>query len=191
VRSRASPAEVGWPGASQPRAPQNPYVTISRHTALVVLVISQPVSPRPSARSTSAAGQPRHQSPAWLLPGSELLVLLHGPPQQVGADAAEQGIQRRAKEAPVIVHPATVLRRCISGHTGRLPGFTRSEIDQHGVVTPQVLHQGACPETASVRPAATTSNTPPGGVLQKLSVELPVPRHATGWGPPENLGPPG
>ena len=30
---------VGSPGASQPRAPTDPYVTVSRHTALVVLII--------------------------------------------------------------------------------------------------------------------------------------------------------
>jgi hypothetical protein len=30
---------VGWPGASQPPAPTDPYVTVSRHTALVALII--------------------------------------------------------------------------------------------------------------------------------------------------------
>src|SRR5664280_2174303 len=49
---------VGWPGASQPPAPTDPYVTVSRHTALVALIIWWPVSPRPSARSTSAGMQP-------------------------------------------------------------------------------------------------------------------------------------
>jgi hypothetical protein len=32
---------VGWPRASQPGAPTDPYVTISRHTALVALVTGQ------------------------------------------------------------------------------------------------------------------------------------------------------
>src|SRR5450755_1528342 len=53
-----------------------------------------------------------------------------------------------------------ILSGCISGLTGRLPGLTRSAIDQHRVVTPQVLHQTPRPETTSVRPAATTSTTP-------------------------------
>jgi len=52
-----------------------------------------------------------------------------------------------------------LLSGCIPGHTGRLPCFTRSAIDQHWVVTPQVLHQTPRPETTSVRPAATTSTT--------------------------------
>src|SRR5664280_585357 len=52
------PGMVGWPGASQPPAPTDPYVTVSRHTALVALIIWWPVSPRPSARSTSAGMQP-------------------------------------------------------------------------------------------------------------------------------------
>jgi hypothetical protein len=47
-----------------------------------------------------------------------------------------------------------------TGHTGRLPGFTRSAIDQHRIVTTQVLRQVPRPETTSVRPAATTSTTP-------------------------------
>ncbi len=33
---------VGWPGASQPRAPTDPDVTVSRHPALVVLVTGLP-----------------------------------------------------------------------------------------------------------------------------------------------------
>src|SRR5664279_1314939 len=35
------------------------------------------------------------------LPGAELLVLVHDPPQQVGVDAVEHGIQRRAVEGAV------------------------------------------------------------------------------------------
>src|SRR5258708_5875394 len=37
-------------------------------------------------------------------------------------------------------HVPDVLWGCKPGHTARLPGFTRSAIDQHRVVTPQVLH---------------------------------------------------
>ena len=49
----------GGPGRLSPGLPQNPYVTVSRHTALAVLVIWRPVSPRPSARSTAAGWRPR------------------------------------------------------------------------------------------------------------------------------------
>ena len=38
ARSRSFLGEVGWPGDRGPRAPTEPYVTVSRHTALVVLV---------------------------------------------------------------------------------------------------------------------------------------------------------
>src|SRR5258708_20267980 len=55
---------------------------------------------------------------------------------------------------------ADLLWGCKPGHTARLPGLIRSAIDQHRVVTPQVLHLAPCPETASLAPAATTS-TPP------------------------------
>src|ERR1035437_651939 len=101
---------VGWPGASQPRAPTDPYVTVSRHTALVVLVIWQPALPRPSVRSTAAGFWPLLPGPGHLLPGPQLLVLIHEPPQQVGVDAVEHGMQRRAVEGPVIGHPAPCLR---------------------------------------------------------------------------------
>src|ERR1017187_4818635 len=53
-----------------------------------------------------------------------------------------------------------VLRGSRPGRTGRLFGSSRSAIDQHRVVTPQVLRQASRPETASVRAAATTSTTP-------------------------------
>jgi hypothetical protein len=36
---KGPPGMVGWPGASQPPAPTDPYVTVSRHTALVALII--------------------------------------------------------------------------------------------------------------------------------------------------------
>ena len=53
-----------------------------------------------------------------------------------------------------------LLRGRISGRTGHLPDFTRSAIDPHRAVTPQVLHQRPCPETAKLRTAATRSTTP-------------------------------
>src|SRR5258708_22542632 len=37
-------------------------------------------------------------------------------------------------------HVTDVLWGCKPGHTARLPGLIRSAIDQHRVVTPQVLH---------------------------------------------------
>ena len=37
ISAHISP-EVGWPGNRGSRAPTEPYVTVSRHTALVVLV---------------------------------------------------------------------------------------------------------------------------------------------------------
>ena len=43
--------------------------------------------------------------PSGLLPGSEALVLLHDPPQHVGVDTVEHGIQRRAVECPIVRHP--------------------------------------------------------------------------------------
>ena len=56
----------GGPGESHPRAPTDPYVTVSRYTALVVLVIWRPVSPRPSVRSTAAGWRPLLPWPWWL-----------------------------------------------------------------------------------------------------------------------------
>ena len=41
-------------------------VTVSRYTALVVLVIWRPVSPRPSVRSTAAGWRPLLPWPWWL-----------------------------------------------------------------------------------------------------------------------------
>src|ERR1019366_7268348 len=55
---------------------------------------------------------------------------------------------------------ADVLRGSRPGRTGRLFGSSRSAIDQHRVVTPQVLRQASRPATASVRAAAATSTTP-------------------------------
>jgi hypothetical protein len=56
-RDRHAVSRSGSPGESHPRAPSDPYVTVSRHTALVALVTRQPgpTSPRPIARRTSAA----------------------------------------------------------------------------------------------------------------------------------------
>jgi len=61
---------------------------------------------------------------------------------------------------PEIGGPAPLLRGCKPARTGRPSGSTRSVIDQHQVVTPQVLHQAPCLEPTSVRAAATTSTTP-------------------------------
>ncbi len=52
----------GSRGESHPPAPTDPYVTVSRHTALVVLIIWRPVSPKPSVRSTAAVTPPRRSS---------------------------------------------------------------------------------------------------------------------------------
>ncbi len=56
-RDRHGVSRSGSPGESHPRAPTDPYVTVSRHTALVALVARQPgpTSPRPIVRRTSAA----------------------------------------------------------------------------------------------------------------------------------------
>ncbi len=53
------PDEPTWTGRVArgnltPGLPQNPCVTVSRYTALAVLVIRWPVSPRPSVRSSAA-----------------------------------------------------------------------------------------------------------------------------------------
>src|ERR1035437_5266772 len=56
----------GDPGRLSPGLPQNPYVTVSRYTALVVLVIWRPVSPRPSARSPAAGWRPLRPLTGWL-----------------------------------------------------------------------------------------------------------------------------
>ncbi len=56
----------GSPGGSHPRAPTDPYVTVSRHTALVILISWRPVSPRPSVPSTAVGQRPRGSSPGWL-----------------------------------------------------------------------------------------------------------------------------
>ena len=79
--------------------------------------------------------------------------------RQCSSNAAEPCPRSAAGTSPN--NAIAILLGCIPGHTGRLPGFTRSAIDQHWVVTPQVLHQAPRPETTSVRPAATTSTTPP------------------------------
>jgi hypothetical protein len=62
-RGRPGMRWSGSPGESHPRAPTDPYVTVSRHTALVVLIIEGPVSPRPSGRSTEGCARWRLSSP--------------------------------------------------------------------------------------------------------------------------------
>ncbi len=65
----------------------------------------------------------------------------------------------RCRSAAPCLLSRKILRGCISGRTGHLPDLARSAIDQHRVVTPQVLHQRPCPETAKLRAAATRSTT--------------------------------
>ena len=70
--------------------------------------------------------------------------------------------------APRRKSPAAVPEPCLLGvlwgsglgRTGHLDSSSRSSIDQNWVVTPQVLREAACLETAGVRAAATTNTTP-------------------------------
>jgi hypothetical protein len=51
----ARPLRSGGPGESHPRAPTDPYVTVSRHTALVILVTRRR-GPMPSGRRAWGTG---------------------------------------------------------------------------------------------------------------------------------------
>jgi hypothetical protein len=53
-------------GNLTPGLPQNPCVTVSRYTALAVLVIRCPVSSRPSVRSSAAVWRPLRPASWWL-----------------------------------------------------------------------------------------------------------------------------
>jgi len=82
-----------------------------------------------------------------------------GAPRSSGVLSRQgQLVIRRAAHAQCRV--PRILRGSTTVPMGRLRGSPWQENDQHEVVTPQVLRQAPCAETASVRPAATTSTTP-------------------------------
>ena len=98
ARSRSFLGEVGWPGDRGPRAPTEPYVTVSRHTALVVLVsphgarLGNPGPVREVAWRflDACVPLPHGSGPA----GPQSAVLSPEPPDQVGVDSPEQGVER-------------------------------------------------------------------------------------------------
>src|SRR5438046_7875358 len=82
---------VGWPGASQPPAPTDPGVTVSRHRALLT-GLSVRTDPLPvgeqSGRSLEEPGPPPLEPPV----GPQPPVLLPSPAPQVGTDAPQAGL---------------------------------------------------------------------------------------------------
>src|SRR3954471_12698148 len=96
--------EVGWPGASQPPAPSDPGVTVSRHRALLISPSGR-ADLRPMREETGLAvlesGPPAHES----LMGPQPSVFLPGPAPQVGVDAPQEGHHGGAVEPSVVVHP--------------------------------------------------------------------------------------
>jgi hypothetical protein len=95
-------------GESHLSALTDPYVTISRHTALVVLVTRRgdmggPGPVREELRPPCGGLRPRGLG---LLPSPQPFELLAHPPHQVGVDAFQEGIQSRSVEGSEVLHPA-------------------------------------------------------------------------------------
>src|ERR1035441_8317433 len=105
----------GGPGRLSPGLPQNPYVTVSRYTALVVLVIWRPVSPRPSARSTAAGWRPLRPWTGGLSSSSVATCACSGSTPTGRCGGVKDGIQRRVVERPVIGRVPPVLSGCKTG----------------------------------------------------------------------------
>ena len=92
----------GSRGESHPPAPTDPCVTVSRHTALVILVIRR-TGPRAPMSSARTCGDTARRSPAasqGLLLGPQPLVLLADPAHQVGVDARAGADTARSGRTP-------------------------------------------------------------------------------------------
>ena len=95
---------VGWPGASQPPAPSDRSVTVSRHRALLTSR-SVRAGPLPVGEQAGLArGEPCPPSSESFV-GSQPLVLPSSPARQVGVDALQEGSHHERAIPPVIVHP--------------------------------------------------------------------------------------
>lgn len=98
ARSPTFSREVGWPGDRGPRAPTEPYVTVSRHTALVVLASPHgtgfgdpgPVHEVARRLLDARVPLPHGSGPA----GPQSAVLPPEPPDHVGVDSSQQGVER-------------------------------------------------------------------------------------------------
>src|SRR5204862_6130437 len=77
---------VGWPGASQPPAPEDPGVTVSRHRAPLTSR-SAPADPPPVGEQTRFSFEHPGPPPLEPLVGTQPSVLLPCPAPQVDADA--------------------------------------------------------------------------------------------------------
>src|SRR6266498_1844999 len=84
----------GWPGASQPPAPTDPGVTVSRHRALLTSR-SERTNPSPMGEQAGFSLEEPGPPPLEPLVGPQPPVLLPSPAPQVEADAPEEGIHLR------------------------------------------------------------------------------------------------
>src|SRR6266542_1654583 len=84
----------GWPGASQPPAPTDPGVTVSRHRALLTNR-SERTNPSPMGEQAGFSLEEPGPPPLEPLVGPQPPVLLPSPVPQVEADAPEVGIHLR------------------------------------------------------------------------------------------------
>src|SRR5216683_2636407 len=96
--------EVGWPGASQPPAPTDPYVSLSAHTALLIQLseVVRPPPVREQPRFTSGDPVPPRLGS---LERPQPLVLLARPPQDAGVDPVQKRHQRGPVKPAVVAEP--------------------------------------------------------------------------------------
>src|SRR6266542_1412676 len=94
----------GWPGASQPPAPTDPGVTVSRHRALLTSR-SERTNPSPMGEQAGFSLEEPGPPPLEPLVGPQPPVLLPSPAPQAEADASDEGIHLRPVVPAVVVHP--------------------------------------------------------------------------------------
>src|SRR6266542_6834111 len=95
---------AGGQGASQPPAPTDPGVTVSRHRALLTSR-SERTNPSPMGEQAGFSLEEPGPPPLEPLVGPQPPVLLPSPAPQVEADAPEEGIHLRPVVPAVVVHP--------------------------------------------------------------------------------------
>src|SRR6266511_5719165 len=98
----------GWPWASQPPAPTDPGVTVSRHRALLTSR-SERTNPSPMGEQAGFSLEEPGPPPLEPLVGPQPPVLLPSPAPQVEADAPEEGIHLRLPHHRLGNHKRLVL----------------------------------------------------------------------------------
>ena len=160
---------VGWPGASQPPAPSDPGVTVSRHRALLTGRQDDRTHSQWAKRLGSSCLESGPTS-AGTLCGLAAVVFLPGPAPQVEADAPQEGIERRPVVPAVVVHPpgddwVQPRRQVVQGEVGApvYPQF--AEVGAFGL---ERLGADRWQERAEVRPGLAVDRLPwPEGVPEE------------------------